>query len=188
MRKNNAWKNVLYLLIAWAILVLWLAGCSGPSNFVPLPQAILAPTVAIAPIHLIKASGKIDFDSNRDGNLEIYVMDANGGAQTRLTHDQAFDSYPAWSPDGQKIAFVSNRDGNEEIYVMDANGSAQTRLNNYWMADSYPTWSADGQMIAFTTNRDRNMEIYAMNVDGSSPTNLTDDEADDAFPDWSAGK
>ncbi len=63
---------------------------------------------------------KIAFMSARDGNLEIYVMDADGTNQTRLTKDATGDTFPAWSPDGQKIAFTANRDGNSEIYVMDA--------------------------------------------------------------------
>ena len=65
-------------------------------------------------------NGKISFSSDRDGNREIYVMDAAGTNQTNLTNSAAQDYEPAWSPDGSKIAFRSDRDGNGEIYVMDA--------------------------------------------------------------------
>ena len=58
---------------------------------------------------------KIAFVSNRDGNDEIYVMDADGSNQTNLTNNPAEEAYPAWSPDGRKIGFLSYRDGNEEI-------------------------------------------------------------------------
>ena len=75
------------------------------------------------------ASGqKIAFVSKRDGNKEIYVMDADGNNQRRLTNNEATDASPAWSPDGRKIAFYSRRDGNNEIYVMDTDGNNQRRL------------------------------------------------------------
>ena len=74
--------------------------------------------------------GKIIFQSKIDGNWEIYVMNADGNNQTRLTDNSADDVYPTWSPDGTKIAFHSNRDGNWEIYVMNADGSNQINLTN----------------------------------------------------------
>ena len=60
-------------------------------------------------------NGKIAFQSDRDGNFEIYVMNADGSGQTRLTNNNAEDWEPNWSPDGTKIVFVSNCDGNFEI-------------------------------------------------------------------------
>ena len=84
----------------------------------------------------------IAFYTDRDGNFEIYVMNANGTGQAPLTNNagesESFD--PAWSPDGTRIAFGSNRDGNAEIYVMNANGTGQTRLTNNAASDSAPNW------------------------------------------------
>ena len=131
------------------------------------------------------ANGKIAFSSDRNGNQEIYVMDADGSIQTPLTNDPAFDYDPAWSPDGTKIAFSSNRDGNFEIYVMDANGSNQTRLTNNPANDLRATWSPDGAKIAFGSIRDGNFEIYLMNADGSNQINLTNYPGSDFHPAWS---
>lgn len=134
--------------------------------------------------------GKIAFASDRDGNLEIYTMEADGGAQTRLTENTAEDYQPAWSPDGTRLAFVTNRDGNPEIYVMNSDGSGQTRLTNNAAGDIRPVWTPDGARIGFVSDRDGNDEIYLMNADGSNQTNLTSNKADDSSfsfsPDGSA--
>ena len=66
---------------------------------------------------------KLAFVSRRDGNSEIYVINADGSEQENLTQHPARDSHPSWSRDGRKLAFVSRRDGNSEIYVMNADGS-----------------------------------------------------------------
>ncbi|MEP6719392.1 MAG: Calx-beta domain-containing protein [bacterium] len=123
--------------------------------------------------------GKIAFASDRDGNFEIYTMDADGGGQTRLTENPAEDYSPAWSPDGTRLAFVSTRNGNAEIYLMNADGTGQTRLTNNTASDLAPVWKPDGSQIGFVSNRDGNDEIYSMNLDGSNQTNLTQNQADD---------
>jgi Tol biopolymer transport system component len=74
-------------------------------------------------------NGKIAFDSWRDGNTEIYVMNADGSNQTQLINVQDGNFAPDWSPDGTKIAFTRDV-GNVDIYVMNADGSGQTRLTN----------------------------------------------------------
>ncbi|MGZ5548252.1 MAG: TolB family protein, partial [Nitrososphaeraceae archaeon] len=74
----------------------------------------------------------IAFESNRDGNGEIYVMNADGTGQTNLTNNPtADDSDPSWSSDGKMIAFQSGREGNGEIYVMNADGTGRSNLTNY---------------------------------------------------------
>ena len=73
---------------------------------------------------------KIVFQSPRNGQSEIYVMNSNGTAQTRLTNNAASDTAPAWSPDGTKILFTSLRDDpmKPALYLMNADGSGQTRV------------------------------------------------------------
>jgi dipeptidyl aminopeptidase/acylaminoacyl peptidase len=84
---------------------------------------------------------KIAFVTDRDGNAEIYVMNADGTDQINLTNNPAHDSSPSWSPDGTKIAFMTGRDINGEIYVMNADGTDQVNLTNNPADDICPSWS-----------------------------------------------
>ncbi len=127
----------------------------------------------------------IAFDSDRDGNLEIYTMDSNGENLVNLTNDPANDWNPDWSPDGSQIAFVSQRNNERSIYIMDADGSNLRLLTNMPESD-LPDWSPDGKAIIFTSKANGNFEIYIMKADGSNePTNLTNNDTQDLVPVWS---
>jgi Tol biopolymer transport system component len=126
-------------------------------------------------------NGKIAFASARDGDSEIYSMNPDASAQTRLTSNPGIDIDPAWSADGTAIAYT----GSDDIWVMNADGSGKARLTTDEAADVNPAWSPDGKKIAFASKRAGPGEIYVMNVDGSAQTRLTDDAASDDTPAWS---
>ena len=130
----------------------------------------------------------IVFVSSRDGNGEVYAMDADGSAPRNLTQNPAEDVRPAWSPDGRSIAFVSGRssrpssrckpgagrcwrDPQSEIYVMNADGSGKRNLTRR-ASDDYPTWSPDGRRIAFLRGFGFRAQLYVVNADGSGLRNL----------------
>ncbi len=78
---------------------------------------------------MLRANGKIAFTSTRDGNREIYTMNADGTNQVRLTNNNIIDDHPKWSPDGKKIAFLSqNSSGAFAIFVMNHDGSGKTEI------------------------------------------------------------
>ena len=72
--------------------------------------------------------GRIAFRSERDGNSEVYLMDADGAHIQRLTTDPGFDGYPAITPDGSGVAFVGARGGANGVYLVNAGGAAVNRI------------------------------------------------------------
>ncbi len=132
----------------------------------------------------LQIAGKISFTSLRDGNYEVYTMNADGSSQINLTNNSAEDWSASWSPDGAKLAFWSKRDVTPSIYTMNIDGSGVVRLTS--SGDFNPVWSPDGSKIAFLSSRhDANGDIYVMNADGSSVTRLTSSSAPDNLPRWS---
>lgn len=116
---------------------------------------------------------RIAFASERDGNVELYVMDYDGTQTRRLTDVQAMDDHPTWSPDGQQIAFASTRDapttlgqGWNGIYVMKADGSNVWRLSPQDTSDYSPAWSPRTDLIAFSSGNG-GRDLYMMKADGT---------------------
>jgi Tol biopolymer transport system component len=138
------------------------------------------------------STGKIVFESSRDGSSEIYVMNPDGSAQTRMTNNTANDTRPVWSPDGKKILFISDRDSNiDALYAMNADGTEQVRLSTGDKGVDLFDISPDGQKIAITVYDFLSVDlysaiadqyIYVMNADGSSQTRLVSGQTFMASP------
>ena len=132
-------------------------------------------------------NSRIVFSTTRHHRTEIYVMDADGGNQERLTDNRANDRHPTWSPDRENIAFVSDRaSGWPQIYVMDARGKRAIKLTDTPGGKGDTDWSPDGEKIAFTSwdGEDRqNPRIIVMDADGNNAFKLTEGEQ----PSWSPG-
>ncbi len=107
---------------------------------------------------------QIAFGSSRDGDFEIYVMQADGSQPRRLTESPGLDMRPAWSPDGRSLAFTSMRDGNYEIYAVDADGSHLRRLTNHPERDDFAQWHPDGKRLLTISERDGEFDLYQWDV------------------------
>ncbi|HVM02728.1 MAG TPA: hypothetical protein VM263_08660 [Acidimicrobiales bacterium] len=119
-------------------------------------------------------AGKIAFESNRDGNPEIYVMNGDGTVETNVTNHPGWDFYPVWSPDATEIAWGSDRGEqfNVDVHVMAADGTDVRRLTTTPGEDRGASWSSDGSKIAFHSARHRGVSAHAfdlmvMNADGT---------------------
>lgn len=130
---------------------------------------------------------RIVFMSKRDGNPEIYVMNADGSEQRNLTNDRHVDTRPHWSPDGQSIGFASSRNGNGQIYKMAADGSGLVNLTKSNDNDTFYgfSWSPNGEFIAFFRGGPLQGQLWIMRSDGSEQRRLTNDKIPDAnFQAW----
>ena len=140
----------------------------------------------------------IAFWSNREGQPDIYVMDADGMNPTNLTRDPHDEDRPSWSPDGSKIAFGAlllprGEKSLSDIFVMDADGGNRINLTqNPEAVNQFPAWSPDGSRIAYEASPHPNhwfppSNIHVMNADGSQPEMLTAGRrfASEGLPTWS---
>ena len=157
--------------------------CPGFKTFYhPQPQAIQANnqvTINVQLYPLGSTLGKIAFVSQRDGNQEIYICNADGSKQTRLTYNQYSDIDPCLSPDGTRIVFTTRRSGNEDIFIMNSDGSDQRMLTNSPGNDCYPSFSPDGKKILFTSYRYGNADLFLMDIDTLEITRLTSNPYDE---------
>jgi Tol biopolymer transport system component len=170
-----------------AAILVAAAACSSPTHTAHRTRTPgRTPNGSAALRHLSTSPlDSIVFASDRVGFLQIYSMRADGGRETRLTDDDAIDSWPVWSLDRTRIAFASTRFGRSDVFVMAAGGGTPVRLTTNTADDYHPTWSPDGSRIAFESLRDDNAEIYVMNADGTDQTRLTTNAGLDGSPAWS---
>jgi len=119
---------------------------------------------------------RIAFVSTRDGNPEIYVMDADGTNVTRVTNDPQPDGHPAFTPDGAALVFQTQRmvGGKPftEIYTAAVDGAGLKSLTTDSLNQT-PTVSPDGSTIAFASTRNKNSDIWLMSRDGTNQRNFT---------------
>ena len=205
MGRNRMWLVISLLVVVAMAMV----ACGGAAEIPPTP---VPPTIATSAVPTITPTATpaivncdqsmIAFISDRDGNHEIYVINADGSNPTNLTNNSANDGNPIWSPDGSKIVFLSDPTGNIDdiVYVMNADGTGVKYLTdqnaslperNRLEQEYFAAWSPDRSKVAYWFDQfDGNFEIYVMKKDelNSPPTelnNMTKNSASDEAPAWS---
>lgn len=153
--------------------------------------------------HFSPDGRQIVFRSGRDGNHELYLMNADGGNVRRLTSNTATDTMPAFSPDGKQIAFTSNRDGDYEVYTLDIGAEGKPgelrRITRSPGFDTHPAYSPDGKWLVFSSQRgglnDEEPlitvfnpqpygDIYAVRLADGEVVRLTRNKWEDGTPTW----
>jgi TolB protein len=127
----------------------------------PVPTAGVATAQAAVPVTSgnqtienvdVSRDGRwLVFDSDRNGNADLYKLPVTGGEPVQLTTDPAGDFRPRWSPDGTRIAFHSLRTGNRDLFTINADGTGLTRWTSDRRHELDPSWAPDGTAIVVET-------------------------------------
>jgi Tol biopolymer transport system component len=139
------------------------------------------------------------FSSNRDGNFDLYTVNASGFGLTQLTHTKLGieNLEPAWSPDGNMIVFSQRRatatpsPSTLMILRLDSNTplSRLTPPAVMSLGDRDAAWSPDSKWIAFSSDRTtssvmRSRDLYIINVNGTGMTRVTKVASNEYHPTW----
>ncbi|HSA92392.1 MAG TPA: hypothetical protein VLE48_05220 [Terriglobales bacterium] len=93
----------------------------------------------------------------RPGNLELWVMDADGSNKRQITSNGAANFGPFWHPDGKRIIFASNladpKSRNFDLYLINADGTGLERVTHHPEFDGFPMFSSDGRLLVWASNR-----------------------------------
>ncbi len=133
---------------------------------------------------------------------EIYIMDADGSNQRRLTNVPGYDGGPFFSPDGKRIVWRRfDKSGmHADVYTMKTDGSDVRRVTQFKSMSWAPFYHPSGEYLVFTSNKlgFTNFELYIVDVDGArEPVRVTYTDGFDGLPvfsndgkklSWSTGR
>jgi Tol biopolymer transport system component len=148
------------------------------------PEPVLATTREESRGAWSPDGGTIAFNSDRLGEMNLWLREVAGGAERQLTSGPGGDYQPNWAPDGRTIAFFSARAGNADIWTVRVADGRLTRLTQDPATDINPFYSPDGRRIVFFSDRSGRGEVWVMNADGSEQRQLTSSGASGHFLRW----
>jgi Tol biopolymer transport system component len=111
----------------------------------------------------------IVFDSNKEGQFEVYRVPAEGGVPERLTNDPATDGVPSYSRDGRSIYFMSNRSGSNQVWKMDADGRNTRQITRH---GGYLAFESNDGRWVFYSREDGDSPLYRAPADGGEETQV----------------
>jgi len=154
---------------------IWRASLNG--SRVSGATSFIASTRRDTQAHFSPDGKRIAFESDRSGNEEIWICNADGSHPVQLTYfGNAWAGSPKWSPDGAEIAFDANAAGNWDVYIVGVAGGKPKRLTSDGADHSWPSWSRDGKWIYYFSNRGKQAHIWKMRATGGPEIQVTKDD------------
>ena len=132
----------------WAVPIR-AAGTAGDTD----ARQITTGTQHIEGISVSRDGQWLAFDSDREGNPDIYRMPLAGGEPQQITTDPSFDFIPSWSPDGKELVFHSWRNESRDVFVVSATGGDERMVAGGPAMEFYPDWAPDGRSVVFHSDR-----------------------------------
>ena len=126
----------------------------------------------------------IAFNSDRGGDMNIWVHSLADGATRQVTRGSGGDFQPQWAPDGRSLVFFSSRDGSADIWKADLTTGSVTQLTSGPALDINPFFSPDGREIVFQSDSSGRMELWIVGADGSNRRQLTTVGSSGHFQRW----
>ena len=150
------------------------------------PEAVISTTREDSRGSWSPDSKMVAFNSDRDGDMNIWLYTFADSATRQLTTGHGGDFQPNWSPDEKKIAFFSSRSGSPNIWEVEIGNATLRRLTSNSGVNVNPFYSPDGTLIAYQSDQSGRLEVWVMNADGSNPRRLTNVGVTGHFMRWAA--
>jgi serine/threonine-protein kinase len=122
------------------------SGSVSASSAVPITQGNQASEVV-----RLSPDGKwLLYDSDLNGNADLFIVPSDGGTPRQLTDDPSDDLNPAWSADGTLVSFHSFRTGNRDVFTVNADGTSLSQVTTDSLSDWYAVWGPDNNTLAYS--------------------------------------
>jgi len=149
---------------------------------------------------------KMIYTSDKDGDIDLYIMNLETGKEIKVTHELGYDGGAWFSPDGKKIIWRASRPKtdadvkeykellaenlvaptNMEVFVANADGSNVHQVTHFGQANWAPAFFPDSRRIIFASNHEYKrgfpFNIYSINENGTNLQKVTHEKIFDAFP------
>ncbi|MBL8205536.1 MAG: serine/threonine-protein kinase [Blastocatellia bacterium] len=150
-------------------LDIWRIGLRNGKTDTQFPAKFLASTETEVGVRYSPDGKKIAILSDRSGETQAWVADADGQNLKLFSNDRNQYEFPTWSPDGKMIATDSLVAGKHAITLMNAESGQRTPLVQDTFNNIAPNWSADGNWIYFGSDRGGEPQLWKVPATGGKP-------------------